>query len=210
MPRLVGRPRSRQREATGKVAPKPVTAHKIVGQSTPRLDIPGKVTGRISYVQDICEAGMVHGRVVRPPRYGSTLESVDEAAVKAMPGVIEVVRDGSFLGVVAEREEQAIKAREALVKAAKWKLGPELPDPANIHAHLKSLPSKDSVHRRQAGAGARGRQRAHARGDLHQAVSVAWLDRAVLRGGDVPQRPDDRVDPFAGRVPARATSWSRR
>ena len=133
------------KEATGKVAPKPVTAHKIVGQSTPRLDIPGKVTGRISYVQDIYEAGTVHGRVVRPPRYGSTLEKVDDAAVSKMPGVIKVVRDGSFLGVVAEREEQAIKAREALVKTATWKLGPELPDPANIHAHLKSLPSTDSV-----------------------------------------------------------------
>ncbi len=133
------------KEATGKVAPKPVTAHKIVGQSTPRLDIPGKVTGRISYVQDIYEAGTVHGRVVRPPRYGSTLDKVDEAAVSKMPGVIKVVRDGSFLGVVAEREEQAIKAREALVKTATWKLGPELPDPANIHAHLKSLPSTDSV-----------------------------------------------------------------
>ena len=133
------------REATGKAVPKPASAHKIVGQSTPRLDIPGKVTGRISYVQDIFEAGMVHGRVVRPPRYGSTLESVDEAAVKSMPGVIKVVRDGSFLGVVAEREEQAVKAREALAKAAKWKLGPELPDPANIHAHLRSLPSKDDV-----------------------------------------------------------------
>jgi CO/xanthine dehydrogenase Mo-binding subunit len=133
------------REATGKVAPKPASAHKIVGQSTPRLDIPSKVTGRISYVQDIFEAGMVHGRVVRPPRYGSTLESVDEAVVKSMPGVIKVVRDGAFLGVVAEREEQAVKAREALAKAAKWKLGPELPDPANIHAYLKSLPSKDDV-----------------------------------------------------------------
>src|SRR5258707_8834778 len=130
------------KEATGKVAPKPASVHKIVGQSTPRFDIPGKVTGRITYVQDIFEAGMVHGRVVRPPRYGSTLESVDDAAVSKMAGVIKVVRDGSFLGVVAEREEQAIKAREALAKAAKWKLGPELPDPANIHAHLKSLPNK--------------------------------------------------------------------
>jgi len=132
-------------EATGKVAPKPASEHKIVGQSTPRFDIPGKVTGRISYVQDIFEAGMVHGRVVRPPRYGSTLESVDDAAVSKMTGVIKVVRDGSFLGVVAEREEQAIKAREALAKAAKWKLGPELPDPANIHAHLKALPNKTDV-----------------------------------------------------------------
>jgi CO/xanthine dehydrogenase Mo-binding subunit len=133
------------REATAKVAPKPVSAHKIVGQSVPRLDIPGKVTGRISYVQDIFEAGMLHGRVVRPPRYGSTLESVDDASVSKMPGVIKVVRDGSFLGVVAEREEQAVKAREALAKAAKWKLGPELPDPANIHAYLKSLPNKTDV-----------------------------------------------------------------
>ena len=54
--------------------------------------------------------GMVHGRVVRPPRYGARLESVDESKARAMPGVVAVVRDGSFLGVVAEREEQAIKA----------------------------------------------------------------------------------------------------
>ena len=59
-----------------------------------------------------------------------------------MPGVIAVVRDGSFLGVVAEREEQAIKARDALAKSAKWTLGPELPDPARIYEHIKSLPSQ--------------------------------------------------------------------
>ena len=150
------------REATGKVQPKPVSAYTIVGQPVPRRDIPGKVTGRISYVQDIFEAGMVHGRVVRPPRYGSTLESVDESAVKSIPGVIKIVRDGSFLGVVAEREEQAVKAREALAKAAKWKLGPELPDPANIHAHLKSLPSKDeTIGVKQAPALASANARSH-------------------------------------------------
>ena len=85
---------------------------------SPRLDIPAKVTGGAGFVQDIRLPGMVHGRVVRPPRDGSTLEAVDEAAAKAMPGVIAVVRDGSFLGVVAEREEQAIKAREALIESA--------------------------------------------------------------------------------------------
>ncbi len=140
------------REATGKVAPKPASAHKIVGQSTPRLDIPGKVTGRISYVQDIFEAGMVHGRVVRPPRYGSTLESVDEAAVKSMPGVIKVVRDGSFLGVVAEREEQAIKAREALGESGEMEAragtagSGEHPRPSEVAAE------QGRCHRRQAGA----------------------------------------------------------
>jgi CO/xanthine dehydrogenase Mo-binding subunit len=134
-----------KREATAKVAPKKPAEHRIVGKSIPRLDIPGKVTGGVAFVQDMRMANMAHGRVVRPPRAGSTLESVDEAAAKAIPGVIAVVRDGSFLGVVAEREEQAVKAREALIKSAKWKLGPELPDPATIYAHLKSLPSVDQV-----------------------------------------------------------------
>ncbi|MFL5061065.1 MAG: molybdopterin cofactor-binding domain-containing protein [Xanthobacteraceae bacterium] len=134
-----------KREATAKAVPKPAARHRIVGQSIPRFDIPAKVTGGAAFVQDVRLPGMVHGRVVRPPRYGAALESVDEATAKALPGVIAVVRDGSFLGVVAEREEQAVKAREALAKSAKWKAGPELPDPARIHAHLKSLPAKDDV-----------------------------------------------------------------
>jgi CO/xanthine dehydrogenase Mo-binding subunit len=134
-----------KREATAKVAPKPATAHKIVGTSVKRVDIPNKVTGGAAYVQDMRPAGMLHGRVVRPPRYGSKLDSVDEAAAKAMPGVVAVVRDGSFLGVVAQREEQAIAARAALIKSAKWTLGPPLPDPATIHEHLLSLPTEDTV-----------------------------------------------------------------
>jgi nicotinate dehydrogenase subunit B len=133
------------REAAAKAAPKPPVSHRIVGKSIQRLDIPAKVTGGVAFVQDLRLPGMVHGRVVRPPRYGSTLDSVDEATVKAVPGVIAVVRDGSFLGVLAEREEQAIKAREALSKSAKWTLGPELPDPARIFDVIKSLPSKDET-----------------------------------------------------------------
>jgi CO/xanthine dehydrogenase Mo-binding subunit len=132
-----------KREATAKVAPKPPASHRIVGRSIPRLDIPAKVTGGAAFVQDMRLPNMAHGRVVRPPRPGSTLESVDEAAAKALPGVVAVVRDGSFLGVIAAREEQAVKAREALIKSAKWKLGPELPDPAKLYDHLKRLPSRD-------------------------------------------------------------------
>jgi nicotinate dehydrogenase subunit B len=134
-----------RREATAKVAPKPAGLHRIVGQSIPRFDIPAKVTGGAVYVQDMRPAGMVHGRVVRPPRYGAKLESVDEAKAKAIPGVIAVVRDGSFLGVIAEREEQAVKARLALSEAARWTEGPALPDPARLFEHLKSLPSKNAV-----------------------------------------------------------------
>jgi nicotinate dehydrogenase subunit B len=134
-----------KREATAKAKPKPPAQHKIVGTPVQRFDIPRKVTGGAAYVQDLRLPGMLHGRVVRPPRYGSTLESFDEAAVKAMPGVVAVVRDGSFLGVVAAREEQAIKARAALAASAKWKDGPELPDPKTIYEHLMTLQSQDKV-----------------------------------------------------------------
>ncbi len=134
-----------KRDATAKFPPRPVAQHRIVGTAVKRFDIPNKVTGGAAYVQDMRPPGMLHGRVVRPPRYGSALESFDEAAVKAMSGVVAVVRDGSFLGVVAEREEQAIKARAALIKSAKWTLGPPLPDPATIHEHLMSLPSEATV-----------------------------------------------------------------
>jgi nicotinate dehydrogenase subunit B len=133
------------REATAKATPKPPASHKIVGKSIQRFDIPAKVTGGTAFVQDLRLPGMVHGRVVRPPRYGSKLDSVDEAAAKAIKGVVAIVRDGSFLGVVAEREEQAIKARDALIKSAKWTPGPELPDPARIFEVIKSLPSKDAT-----------------------------------------------------------------
>ena len=124
-------------------------------------------------------AGMLHGRVVRPPRYGSKLDSADEAAVKAMPGVVAVVRDGSFLGVIAEREEQAIKAREALRKSAKWTFGPELPDPAHIFEVIEALPSKDAIIGvKQATAPADART---CRSGLHQALHGACFDRSVLR-----------------------------
>jgi nicotinate dehydrogenase subunit B len=133
------------REATAKVAPKPPAEHKIVGKAIPRRDIPAKVTGGAAYVQDVRLPGMLHGRVVRPPRYGAKLESFDQSAAKAMPGVTAVVRDGSFLGVVAEREEQAIKARDALKKSARWSGGEALPDPAKIYEHLLSLAMEDKV-----------------------------------------------------------------
>ena len=138
------------REATAKVAPKAPATHKIVGKSIPRLDIPNKVTGGVAYVQDMRLPGMVHGRIVRPPRPGSRLDSVDEVTVRAMPGVIAVVRDGSFLGIVAEREEQAIKARQALIKSAKWTLGPELPDPARDPNISVGATRRRHRHQRQA------------------------------------------------------------
>jgi nicotinate dehydrogenase subunit B len=133
------------REVTAKPTPKLPSSHRIVGKSIARFDIPAKVSGGAAYVQDLRLPGMLHGRVVRPPSYGAKLEAVDEAKIKVMPGLAAVVRDGSFLGVIAEREEQAIRASEALGKTAKWTPGPALPNQATLYDHLLSLPDEPHV-----------------------------------------------------------------
>ena len=120
------------RDARSGIPLKPNSPGRIVGTSVPRLDIPAKVTGGEAYVQDIRLPGMLFGRVVRPPSYGAQLTAFDDASVKAMPGVVTVLRNGRFLAVVARREEQAIAARAALQKAAVWTMPAELPDEARI------------------------------------------------------------------------------
>ena len=129
-----------KREATATAKPKPPSEHKWVGKSVARRDIPKKFTGGAAYVQDIRLPGMLFGRVVRPPSPSAQLASVDEAAVRRMPGVVAVVRDGNFLAVAAAREEQAIKAREALKKNAVWKESATLPPSGDaLYAHMEGL-----------------------------------------------------------------------
>jgi nicotinate dehydrogenase subunit B len=129
------------------VAVKPVESYSLVGQSVPRIDLPAKATGELIYVHDVRVPGMLHGRVVRPPYagvdagpfVGTSLMSVDEASVRDIPGLVAVVRIGDFVGIVAEREENAIKAAARL--KVEWKPTPTLPDLADIENALRSNPS---------------------------------------------------------------------
>jgi len=120
------------RDVRAGIALKAYSKRRIVGTSVPRIDIPAKVTGGEAYVQDMRLPGMLFGRVARPPSYGAQLTSFDDSSVKAMPGVVTVVRNGRFLGVVARREEQAIAARAVLQRATVWKMPDELPNEAHI------------------------------------------------------------------------------
>jgi nicotinate dehydrogenase subunit B len=117
----------------------------VIGKPVPRIDIPAKVTGATAYVQDLRPEGMVHARVVRPPSYGARLQSVDTTATEQMPGVLKVVRDGSFLAVVAEREHQVIRAMNSLALDARWEERATLPDPAAIHDWLLKAPAQQRV-----------------------------------------------------------------
>lgn len=132
-----------KREATGEATPKSHTLHKIVGTASPRVDIPRKVAGAPTYVQDMDPPGMLHARMSRPPSYNAQLISVDLDEVRKMPGVVAVVRDGRFLGVIAEREEQAIRAQRRLTNIAKWQEGPTLPE--FNPRYLLKLPAKSDV-----------------------------------------------------------------
>src|SRR5437764_2590913 len=136
-----------QLELADDVPVKSADAYTIVGQSVPRVDLPAKATGELVYVHDMRVPGMLHGRVVRPPYagvdvgdfIGSSLIAVDEASVRAIPGLVAVVRIGDFVGVIAEREENAVKAAAQL--KVRWKPTPTLPDLKDIETALRANPS---------------------------------------------------------------------
>jgi CO/xanthine dehydrogenase Mo-binding subunit len=142
------------RDATATAKPLPVTARRIAGQSAQRLDIPDKVFGRPRFLHDQKFEGMLHGRAVRPARPGAALANVEEAKAKAMPGVVAVVRDGNFLGVVAESERAAILAHETLTRSATWEGGADLPDSADLETWLRRQPAETTISARKDGQAA--------------------------------------------------------
>ena len=138
----------------------------------PRVDIPAKVTGGAAYVQDMRLPGMLHARVVRPPQPGAELVALDTGGVEKMPGVRKVVRDGSFLAVVAEREFQAIKAMRALAAAAHWQTADATLPRAG--RHVQPPHGLAGAGHRRAGPAQPSRRRGEdADGALYAAVSDA-------------------------------------
>src|SRR5271163_4952494 len=138
-------------ELADDVPVKAANAYSIVGQSVPRVDLPAKATGEMVYVHDMRVPGMLHGRVVRPPYagvdagpfVGTSLIAVDEASVRDIPELVAVVRIGDFVGVVATREENAVKAAARL--RLSWKPVPTLPDLKDIETTLRANPSTPRV-----------------------------------------------------------------
>src|SRR5574339_2330 len=116
-------------EIPGDAPEKKPAEYRVVGTSAPRRDLPAKFAGRPSYVHDMVLPGMLHGRVVRPSHGFTKLLRLEEAKNMA------VVRDGSFVGVLAEREEDAVAAAARLRAKSTWEQG--APVPQDIHAWLK-------------------------------------------------------------------------
>ena len=118
-------------------------AHRYVGKAIPRMEISDMVLGKAVYIQDLRFPGMLHARVVRPPGYTSQLISLDETGLKTeVSGIIKTVRKGSFVGVITEREYQAVKAEQFLRNHSVWTVPVTFPQSENLYVHIKLIASR--------------------------------------------------------------------
>ncbi|PKU22653.1 aldehyde dehydrogenase [Telmatospirillum siberiense] len=130
-----------------RVPVKAVDDYKVVGTSVPRIDIPAKVTGGLTFVHDLRIAGMAHGRVVLPPYagidsgpfVGTSLIGADPSSIAHIPGILGVVVQGDFVGVVAEREENAVRGAAEL--RVEWKPVPRLTGLDDLAGAIRANPA---------------------------------------------------------------------
>jgi nicotinate dehydrogenase subunit B len=115
--------------------------YRLVGTSAARLDLLSKVSGASSFIQDVRLPGMLHARLVRPPSVNARLLRMDENSLKDVPGLVKVVQRGNFIGVIAEREEQAIQAAKTL--KVEWEEKPTLPPMQDLYDHLRTISTLD-------------------------------------------------------------------
>ena len=164
------------------------STYRHVGKGLPRVDIPAKVTGGVAYVQDLRLPGMLHARVVCPPSYRARLVDAPVGGVGRMPGVVEVFRDGSVLGVIATHEFEAIRAMRALASAARWATSATLPQ-GDVFARLQAMPSQEIVAADRSGGGiiaaARTIEATYTRayqmhGSIGPSCAIALLDKGTL------------------------------
>jgi len=135
--------------APGKAKPKDPKDHKIVGKPIKRADVAPKVFCKEDFCTDIKVPGMVHGRMIRPSVAGAVPTKIDESSIKDIPGAKVVWQDG-FLGVVADKEWDAIKAAEKL--KVEWsQAAPPFPSQNALYDHIRKAPVRKKQVEKQNG-----------------------------------------------------------
>ncbi|UPK25141.1 xanthine dehydrogenase family protein molybdopterin-binding subunit [Bradyrhizobium sp. 195] len=136
---------SLDQDATADAAAKSIAKRSVAGHSVHRVDIPDKVFARPRFIHDCPLPDLLHGRVLRPDISGAKLIALDETAARAVPGLVAIVRDGGFAGVVTDSEAAAEAALKALQKGATWSVGEPLPDQDDLAGFLKSQPVETTL-----------------------------------------------------------------
>ena len=155
----------------------PAKDWQILGKPQVRLDARDLVTGAHRFPSDIARPGMLYGRVLRPPSYGATLDSVDLAAAQKMPGV-KAARDGNFVGCAAPTAFAARKAVEAISATARWKTV-EQPSNDVLFEYLKQHASQQARPQAQ-GRGSVEKGLAEARRRLKATYQVPYVQHAPM------------------------------
>ncbi len=165
-------------------------SYTLVGKSIQRVDIPDKVTGRFTYMQDFKRKGMLHARVVHPAAMKATLVSFDDAAAKKVPGYVGTVRKGNFLAAVSRTEWGAIKGAEAI--KAQWSDWQGLPEKAKLWEHVRNTKVVKDEELQKAGDTAQAMQGAakklsatydfavHTHGSIGPSCAVAEMENGKL------------------------------
>ena len=180
---------SLDRDATPGAAAKPANRRTLAGRSHQRIDIPDKVFARPRFIQDLALPDLLHGRVLRPELADAKLLDLHEEAAREIAGLVTIVRDGHFAGVVCETEHGAEAALAALRKAATWSAGEALPDDTDLAAFLKAQPLETSVIATKAAA-----QSAIATRTIARQYTRPYLAHASMAPScAIAQWTDDRV-----------------
>ena len=129
---------------TGEAPFRAINADGLIGKPVPRLDLPAKLAGS-GFIHDLALKDMVHARVIRPCSPKARILSVNDVAARARPGVIAVIRAGSFLAVVAKTEEGALSAAKELSVLTVWKENARLPGGSPVTEWLPALPTQDEI-----------------------------------------------------------------
>ena len=133
------------RDATPGATPKSSTQRTLAGNSVQRVDVPDKVFGHPRFIHDSALPGMLHGRVLRSELSAAKLVDLPEHGARTVAGLVAIIRDGNFAGIVSETEAGAEAALKALRKGAAWSSGETLPDEDRLAEWLKAQPAESTV-----------------------------------------------------------------
>ena len=136
---------SLERDATPGAVAKSSTQRVLAGNSVQRVDIPDKVFAHPRFIHDTALPGMLHGRVLRSEISAAKLVDLPEDATRGVAGLVAIVRDGHFAGVVSKTEDGAEAALKTLRKSATWTAGETLPDENDLAEWLKAQPAESTV-----------------------------------------------------------------